>query len=149
MLVSAVNLQFRVPWGRSWGAWVWEVRGTHAEAPRGLKSHETERAIRLKRPAGTRRHRPRDHTDCTSPKSMWLCSSEHHPICLIRSCLLWLQLNVKVQMSVKQKLYNFFFFFTVTYRIGKTLYNPVRMYERTHTHTLSAGKELSITFRTQ
>lgn len=85
------------------------MRGlTESERSGGVKSHETERAIRLKGPAGSGLHRPPDYTDRTS---LTVCDPaiEKHPICIVRSCSLWLQLRVKVQMSVKQKLYNFFF----------------------------------------
>lgn len=115
-VACAVNLQSRVPWEQILkGLAESEVMGAHAEDPRGLQAWETGRAVRLKRPAGVRLHRCVTTQTAHCPKSMGPCYRGEASSNLQCERLLWLQLGdlegvrVRLHMSVKQNLSDFFF----------------------------------------
>lgn len=111
-----------------------EVMGAHTGDPRGFKACEKGWAVRLDRPAGTRLHRPVTTQTAHTPKGMGPCYREALSN-LHGKRLLWLQqgdlvgIRVKLKMSVKQNLSNFFFFLPQLAK-NTLLCNPVC----THTH---------------
>lgn len=114
-----------------------EVMGAHMGDPRGFKACEKGWAVRLDRPAGTRLHRPVTTQTAHSPKSIGLCYREA-PSNLHCKRLLWLQrgdlvgIRVKLKMSVKQNLSNFFFLPQLAE--NTLLCNSVCTYTHTRTH---------------